>query len=118
MELCRQVTRTTDIIGRYGGEEFMVLLPETDLMGGKCVAERLRKLVESQTFTTDQGPVQITISLGICTIPSDSVETPAQLVKAADEAMYRAKQTGRNRTCVAQANEQEDSPPPLAVEGV
>ncbi|MGE5554534.1 MAG: diguanylate cyclase [Betaproteobacteria bacterium] len=111
MELCRQVTRSTDVIGRYGGEEFMVLLPETDLMGGKCVAERLRKLVETQTFITDKGPIRITISLGICAIPAEGVETPQQFVKAADEALYRAKQTGRNRTCVAAVNEGSDSPP-------
>lgn len=104
IELCRQVTRSTDIIGRYGGEEFIVLLPETDLLGGKCVAERLRKLVESQTITTDKGALQITISLGICTVPAEHVETPQQFVKQADEALYRAKQTGRNRTCVAEAN--------------
>jgi two-component system cell cycle response regulator len=107
MELCRQVTRTTDVIGRYGGEEFMVLLPETDLMGGKCVAERLRKLVESQTFTTDKGPIQITISLGLCTIPAEGIETPHQLIKGADDALYEAKQTGRNRTCVAKMNEDD-----------
>ncbi|MDI6870458.1 MAG: diguanylate cyclase [Bacillota bacterium] len=114
MELCRQVTRSTDIIGRYGGEEFMVLLPETDLMGGKCVAERLRKLVETQTFTTDKGPIRITISLGICTMPAEGIETALQLVKGADEALYRAKQTGRNRTCVASVNETDGSPAPGA----
>ncbi|HHW13597.1 MAG TPA: diguanylate cyclase [Firmicutes bacterium] len=105
MELCRQVTRSSDVIGRYGGEEFMVLLPETDLVGGKCVAERLRKLVESQTFTTDKGPIHITISLGLCTMPAEGIDTPQQLVKGADEALYRAKQTGRNRTCVSPLNE-------------
>lgn len=105
MELCRQVTRSSDVIGRYGGEEFMVLLPETDLTGGKCVAERLRKLVESQTFTTDKGPIHVTISLGLCTIPAEGIDTPQQLVKGADDALYRAKQTGRNRTCLAAVNE-------------
>lgn len=103
-ELCRQVTRSTDILGRYGGEEFVVLLPEADLMGGLCVAERLRKLVEVQTFTTDKGPIRITISLGLCTIPAEGVETAQQFIKQADEALYRAKETGRNQTCVALAN--------------
>lgn len=117
MELCRQVTRSTDIIGRYGGEEFMVLLPETDVMGGKCVAERLRKLVESQGFTTELEPVQITISLGLCTVPAEKVETPLQLVQGADEALYRAKQTGRNRTCVASVNELTNGPELVKAEG-
>ncbi|MGE5509276.1 MAG: diguanylate cyclase [Chitinophagales bacterium] len=104
MELCRQVTRSTDIIGRFGGEEFVVLLPETDTLGGKCVAERLRKLVESQTFTTDAGPVRMTISLGLCSIPAVGVEEPADLIKQTDAALYEAKHSGRNKTCVAKVN--------------
>lgn len=91
--------RTTDQIGRFGGEEFIVILPETGLEQALELAEDLRRSVEQIDFHTERGErVQTRVSVGVATLkvgttPSD----PEELISAADDAMYRAKQNGRNR---------------------
>jgi diguanylate cyclase (GGDEF)-like protein/putative nucleotidyltransferase with HDIG domain len=86
--------RQIDTIARVGGEEFALILPDTDEAGGLVVAERLRRAVLDE-FADDGVP--ITISFGLATFPGHG-ETAASLVHAADEALYRAKETGRNRS--------------------
>ncbi|OZG72796.1 hypothetical protein BTA51_14850 [Hahella sp. CCB-MM4] len=98
--------RPGDIIARYGGEEFVVLLPSTPLEGGLIVAERIRGLVENtKAPQPTEGPLstepKITISLGVATLHPDSTESGAELLQQADEALYQAKESGRNRVCVA-----------------
>lgn len=95
-ERCRKYIRIVDVIGRYGGEEFAILLPETDLFQAVAIAERLRSAVESEPFPTDQGPVSITVSMGVSRVRPNAVKLEA-LIDQIDAAMYQAKQKGRNR---------------------
>ena len=89
--------RATDTGGRYGGEELLVVLPQTDAEAAMIVAERWRMAVaETPTRTPAGEEILVTLSVGIAE-RSDAMETPADLVTLADEALYRAKQSGRNR---------------------
>lgn len=101
VEILELNVRPGDSIYRYGGEEFAILLPEADRNTASYVAERLRAAVEREQFPgeeTSQAGKQVTISIGIATFPKDATAKDA-LIRAADAALYRAKQTGRNRTC-------------------
>ena len=89
--------RTDDILGRFGGEEFVILLPETKLKDAKFIAERLRHLVAETPIETEVGVIHTTISIGVATGRTASRLTIDQLLSRADRAMYRAKQAGRNR---------------------
>lgn len=95
-ELLRKNLRAVDIAARYGGEEFLLILPETDLSGAKIAAEKLRRLVESGRYSEGlpEG-VKLTVSLGIAVYP-DHGGNRDRLVKSADEALYLAKEAGRN----------------------
>ena len=90
--------RDSDVVGRYGGEEFLILLPHTDAQAVKKVAERLRSLVENSTQTlSEQGEiVRFTVSIGVAT-QTDKAESLARLITLADHALYQAKAEGRNR---------------------
>ena len=95
--------RTSDLIVRYGGEEFAVILPLTDLSGCKVFAERLRRRVEEKEFVVAGISARITISLGLTTYePSMRVMDKSQMINLADAALYQAKQNGRNRVGVSQ----------------
>jgi diguanylate cyclase (GGDEF)-like protein len=89
--------REIDHAGRYGGEEFMILCPGTVLDAGVTFAERVRQAVEDHTFTFDGGSLQRTASFGVAAWPHPRVTDAEALVRAADDAMYVAKETGRNR---------------------
>lgn len=89
--------RETDIIGRYGGEEFAILLPETTKEGAVEFAERLRKQVENFTFQYNETKLNVTVSFGITQFIEG--DTPSEFIKRADEALYVAKETGRNKVC-------------------
>ncbi len=90
--------REVDIIGRFGGEEFVILLPETDVEQAECVALRLCQQFAESTFEIRQEQVQVTISIGISTyVPGASLDN---LIDHADQALYAAKQAGRNRVFV------------------
>jgi len=90
--------RGIDLACRYGGEEFVVVMPETDLAIATMVAERLRRRIASEPFSIDEGKaaVEITISVGLATRTSND-DTAANILKRADQALYRAKRDGRNR---------------------
>jgi diguanylate cyclase (GGDEF)-like protein/PAS domain S-box-containing protein len=92
----RRRLREVDLFGRYGGEEFVVLLPQTEHDPALEVAERLRGLVAGLNFDTDQGLLSVTISLGVVMMSPD-IPSLATLIDRADQAMYAAKQAGRNR---------------------
>lgn len=94
--LCRAEIRDVDLLGRYGGEEFVLLLPETTEIGGDQAAERLRGAVAGHRFQSGRGELQLTISLGLA-ILADSDQTLAELIDRADQALYQAKRSGRNR---------------------
>jgi len=114
-ELLRETVRESDIVGRWGGEEFVAILPGTDLSKAQRVAERIRKRIEQETIRLKDGTeLKVTVSLGV------SFFSPAQLlsagkdsaleslVKMADEALYRAKETGRNKVVVANLDREKD----------
>ncbi|QSV46779.1 diguanylate cyclase [Geobacter benzoatilyticus] len=96
-DIVRRRLRSYDLAARYGGEEFVLLLPETPVHEALPIAERLRLEVQEHIFDGSlQGQV-ITISLGVATYPSPRIESIDSLFRQADEALYRAKQSGRNR---------------------
>ncbi|HEY8175497.1 MAG TPA: diguanylate cyclase [Gemmatimonadaceae bacterium] len=94
--LLRECTRAVDCAARYGGEEFAVLLPETDMAGASEVAERIRRLVESEPFAERA----ITLSIGIAEFPKDG-DRPETVITVADAALYEAKRRGRNQVVQA-----------------
>jgi two-component system, cell cycle response regulator len=96
-QLLKHAARDIDRIGRYGGEEFMVLLPGTVLDAGVTFARRARQEVETHQFEYEGGALKCTISAGVAAFPHPKVQTRQQLVKSADDALYVAKTTGRNR---------------------
>lgn len=92
----RASTRNIDIPGRYGGEEFVLLLPETELPGAVLLAERLRQRVAAHSVATVGGPLEITVSLGVATSSGEVADVNA-LINQADANLYAAKKAGRNR---------------------
>ena len=96
-EVAQGLLRCNDLAARYGGEEFVLLLPETSLPGGVVVAERLREAVQVLAFAAPMGNLSVTVSVGVATFPSASVDSADSLFVEADEALYRAKNGGRNR---------------------
>jgi diguanylate cyclase (GGDEF)-like protein/PAS domain S-box-containing protein len=93
--LVRGRLRQNDFAGRFGGEEFMLALPETEAAEARLVAERIRRDLEARTVTIDGVSFNVTVSIGLAEYISD--ETPEECLKRVDAALYRAKQKGRNR---------------------
>jgi two-component system cell cycle response regulator len=96
----RQDLRRNDVVGRYGGEEFSLLLPETSADGARVVAERYRKRIEENRLSAEGDTVSLTASFGVAEVATDMKDIDA-LVRRADAAMYQAKHQGRNRVVVA-----------------
>ena len=96
-EILQREVREIDRVGRYGGEEFLVLLPGTVLDAAVTFAERVRTAVEAHTFAFDGGSIQRTVSCGVAAWPHPRVGSCEGLIRAADDALYVAKETGRNR---------------------
>jgi diguanylate cyclase (GGDEF)-like protein len=98
-QVLSDTVRESDIIGRYGGEEFLCILPNTNIDGACAAAEKLRRVIEARVFTEGFFNIEITSSFGVSST-SPEVKTEGGLIQIADRALYRAKQTGRNRVCV------------------
>ncbi|MEO8192816.1 MAG: diguanylate cyclase [Gemmatimonadales bacterium] len=96
-EILKGEAREIDRVGRYGGEEFLLLLPGTVLDSAVTFAERLRQRVEAHTFSFEGGTLNKTVSLGVAAWPHPRVTGREEMLKAADDALYVAKETGRNR---------------------
>jgi len=94
----RKSIRGIDLACRYGGEEFVIVMPETDMAVAATVAERLRRRIATEPFPIDQGrkSIEVTISIGIASLESAD-DNAANMLKRADQALYRAKRDGRNR---------------------
>ncbi len=93
----KECMRPYDTLGRYGGEEFLIVASAADATGTMALAERVRNVVESQPVTTKAGEVRVTASLGVAVIAQARVADPEMLLRLADQALYRAKENGRNR---------------------
>lgn len=109
--LIREALRTIDIFARYGGEEFIVLLPETQLRDVRPIAERLCRKIAETPVPIEANHISITISVGASAFepsaqlfPSSKKVTLDQLIDLADKALYEAKETGRNRVCIAKCS--------------
>lgn len=95
--LSKVLRRPGDLVARYGGDEFVVLLPQTDQCAAGSIAEKMRQSVENLNIKNPDSPYgMITISLGLVGQKPSPDSHPEHLVKAADEALYRVKQLGRN----------------------
>jgi diguanylate cyclase (GGDEF)-like protein len=93
--LCAEQVRSFDVLAKYGGDEFTIILPQTEKEGALIVAERVRGAVARHVFPLTE-PGAITVSLGVASFPEDAAD-PVSLLRAADRALYRAKRNGRNR---------------------
>ena len=93
--------REYDLAARFGGEEFAIELPETDLKEALQVATRIRKTIADLTFTNPLKVIKMTISLGVVTCPHIDIKNMNDLIRIADEALYAAKREGRNRVVIA-----------------
>lgn len=94
--LVESFVRPTDVFARMGGEEFVIVLPDTNLEAASEIAERIRAMFEEATFSFDNATIRLTSSFGVCTATS-AVEQPEALLARADELLYRSKREGRNR---------------------
>lgn len=98
-ERCCRVIRHVDVFGRYGGDEFVILLPETDHHMARDIAERLRTAISETPVMTDAGPISVSISVGVTEATPDTVDLGLLLNKA-DQALYKSKRAGRNTITV------------------
>jgi diguanylate cyclase (GGDEF)-like protein len=96
-KLFRESVRSTDLVARYGGEEFAVMMPETELNDGCAFAEKIRSLIESTPLETQAGPIHVTVSIGVASVPHTRTRNAKELIVAADRALYRGKKNGRNQ---------------------
>jgi len=103
--LLKSEAREIDRVGRYGGEEFLLILPGTVLDAAVTFAERLREKVENHTFSFTNGTLRRTMSCGVAGSPHPRIRDQEGLLKAADEALYVAKETGRNKAVRFDSNE-------------
>ncbi len=95
--LLRETCRTSDLVGRYGGEAFAVLLPHVDYDGAREFAERVRELFAKHVFLGETGKISLTVSLGISCFPADVIKDRKDLLNFSGQALFRAKAQGRNQ---------------------
>lgn len=98
-DCCKKKVRGADLAARYGGEEFVLLLPETNLFSAEALAERLRLEIAAIRIPNDRGDVQITVSLGVACL-DEGCENIEELLRRCDQALYLAKEGGRNCVCL------------------
>jgi len=100
--LSEYVKRPTDLVSRFGGEEFAIILPCTDIEGALLVAEQIRQAVSELNIVHNEDTIPVTVSIGISETIIDSDEHPMLLLEQADKALYQAKRSGRNQVCYYQ----------------
>jgi len=109
----RRCSRQSDVVARYGGEEFAVILPETQLFEALQFGEKIRSAIAAEDF--GGMPPRVTVSAGVATMGHTIFGRPADLVVAADAALYRAKEKGRNRVeCERRQRSQRSAAVPAA----
>lgn len=99
-QLLSQLMRAADTVARFGGEEFVALLPETNKLGAAVLGERIRATIEREQIVVAGQHIPVTVSIGIATLPANDLETIDQLLRVADQRLYLAKHNGRNRICL------------------
>ena len=102
--ILRKFSRQYDIVCRYGGEEFIIILPETDLAAALYVAEKMRAHVEKTSLEYNDATIRTTISVGAVQMLPGKEETSDDIISRADKALYKAKETGRNRIITTEAS--------------
>ena len=105
-KILRKNTRQVDFAARYGGDEFLLVLAETDWKGAMVFSERIRRTIKKALFSNDNYEVQLTMSLGVSTVTSGQQVTARQLIRFADFALYEAKKAGKN--CIKYRKIRED----------
>jgi two-component system cell cycle response regulator len=100
-KIFQEAIRSTDLAARYGGEEFALMLPETILDHALEFAEQIRRAIELTPVSTQAGPISVTVSIGVATVPHARIKSSKELIVAADKALYRAKKNGRNQVQAA-----------------
>ncbi len=105
--------RESDTVARYGGDEFAVILPETDQAAAVALAQRLREEFAARRFGDPDHGLHVTISLGVAAFPQDAHEAE-ELIERADQALYRAKRAGRNCVRSGRVERKKDPAPPPA----
>lgn len=105
----KEISRPTDLIFRFGGEEFLILLPQTNLEGGMHAGEQVRKSCAAEMYTEGDVSIAVTASVGVAAFYNDHPKEPIHLIQMADKALYKAKNSGRNRVVgYSQSMENED----------
>ena len=100
------------MVSRYGGEEFAILLPGTNVQGARVIAEKIRARIESQTFSNNSVAMKVTVSIGIASCDEHHPPQPEDLLAFADKALYEAKGAGRN--CIRIYSDGSDVAAPMA----
>jgi diguanylate cyclase (GGDEF)-like protein len=104
----RRSARETDVVARFGGDEFSIILPDTGSEGAVAVADRIRERVDEYRFLASEGlQIHLTVSVGVGTLP-DAAASAEELVRAADLAMYRVKDSGKNGVHIARGLDAAD----------
>lgn len=98
--ICKDMARNLDVVARIGGEEFVIMLPETEEEGAFVFAERLRKMVWESIFIIDAKEIQFSVSIGIALLDISIVQDVKTVLQKADKALYEAKNSGRNKTVI------------------
>jgi two-component system, cell cycle response regulator len=110
----RATLRSYDAVGRYGGEEFLIILPGCDEQKAAQQAERLRLAIAERPLILTEGSISVTVSIGAIAKECGSYDSPSCLVRAADEALYRAKAAGRNQVATTSFDPGEEKPEAVA----
>ncbi len=105
-----RVIRTSDVVARYGGEEFVVIAPDCELSAAVRLAERFRTAIEELKIDEHAETIPVTTSIGVATFTDLTLSGPAELLRRADEALYRAKEAGRNATWFWEQNRSSPVP--------
>jgi diguanylate cyclase (GGDEF)-like protein len=96
---CKKQLRKTDLLARFGGEEFCFLFPETDINAAALIAERIRSVISKLKFDSEKNRFSVTVSVGVSKL-LDSNDNMEKLLKRSDDSLYKAKENGRNRVVV------------------
>ncbi len=100
-DIFRETTRETDVLTRYGGDEFVIVLPQTNIKNAINMAERIRIKIQEHIFKVNDKTFNCTISLGVATAPGKNIHSSEELLESADRALYESKRNGRNMVSIA-----------------